>query len=155
MSPKAPSSSNVIVRYCAIGPAVGAIAALMVLAPLDGDLIAEIGVWRWMRGLPVALVLALFFGYLIGLIPASLTGACMAWLVRGRSRPAFWPVWGGLIGACFTALPYLVFPQLRIDGAGMLAYPALVFIGFLAGSVPAMSLSQGRKGKVGNVLYTP
>ncbi len=152
MSPKAPSGSIIIVRYCAIGPAVGTIAALMVLLPLDGDLIAKIGVWSWMRGLPATLILALFFGYLIGLIPASLTGACMAWVARGRSRTAFWPVWGGLIGACFTTLPYLVFPQLRIDGAGMLAYLALVFIGFLAGTVPAMSLSQGRKSEVGKVL---
>lgn len=148
MSSKASFGSSMILRYCVIGPGVGTIALLMVLLPLDGDLIAEQGLWGWMRSLPATFTLALIFGYLIGIVPASATGIIMSWIARRQNRAAFLPVWGGLIGASFTTLPYFVFPQLHIDGVDMWAYPVLFFIGFLAGTVPTMGLPQREKQEV-------
>ena len=72
----------------------------------------------------------------------------MSQIARGQNRAAFWPVWGGLIGASVTTLPYLLIPQLHIDGVGTWAYPVLFLIGFVAGAVPTMGLPPRDKQKV-------
>lgn len=136
---------NLIFRAALIGPAIGTLSVFIPALP-EAPQTGPIDYAMLPAGFVIAFAGVYIFAFLMGSLPAMLTGIAY-WCILNfatRQNPA-WPIRtaiGGITGAVVYLACSSVIPMLRADFLRVGDMPLLPGISFVAGAMVAASVSQ-------------